>query len=335
MFTDIVKLGVKDIIKHRRIFCLFTILIISISIIMVSAILSILPDEETDNTTPVNYSVIPISYTTDTINTSNDLNNIYEIGGYSFFASSYLNERFNSDILVLLGQYEKNTNNNVIWCVPKDFNSDELGEIVKVLPEAIDDTVNGLDIIFEDEYQMLIKFNSMEYKHLIDYKLIGTELIYLIENTNFSDVDIENGLDISFEELFPNQSFSLYKNISSNKEEVYFIVYYVFLYVLMLILSLCVSFIIFIQNLYKKMHKEYMVHLTCGASKLSIFIRNSMFVVLLASVNFILINYLNGWSLNIIFCINIIITFIFIIVLESTTLRMLIKENLTTSLQGE
>lgn len=338
MFIDIVKLGIKDIIKYSKIFCLFEILIASISIIMISATLSIFSSVEGVITTSISYSAIPISYTEDISNISNNLNEIFENGGYSLFSSSYLNEKFNSNILVLLGQYEKNSNSKVIWCVPKNFSNDEMGTIIKISPDSIDEKsinlINFKDILDNDNIE-LIKPNSMKFKHINDYKLIDVELISMIENTKFNDIDRENNLDIKFEKIFENTSLYLHKNIFSNKDEVHFIVYYVFIYVFLLVTSICISFIIFIQNLYKKMHKEYIIHLICGANKISIFIRNSVFVVFLITINFLLINHLNNFTFNIILIINIILSLIFIIFLELTTLSMLLKENLTASLQGE
>lgn len=330
MFIDIIKLGIKDIIKYSQIFFLFEILIVSISIIMISAILSIFSSLENGITTSINYSVVPISYIEDISNLSNNLEEIFKNGGYSYFSSSYLNENVNSNILVLLGQYEKKSDNRVIWCVPEKFSSEELGTIIKILPDSIDeksiDLINLKYILDDDEIE-LINPNSIKFKHINDYKLIDTELISMIENTKFNNIDIANNLDIKFEKIFENTSLYLYKNIFSNKDEVNFIVYYVFIYVFLLVISICISFIIFIQNLYKKMHKEYIIHIICGANKRSIFVRNSVFIVFLITINFLLINYLNNFILDIVFIINIIISLIFIIVLELTTLSMLLKEN--------
>ena len=116
--------------------------------------------------------------------------------------------------------------------------------------------------------------------------------------------------------------------------DVDFILKYIYFYVFLLLLAFLLSFGIFIKNLYKRLLREYKIHIICGATKKSIFIRNSVFVLSLAVFNFMIINFLNRFNYDIIFFLNIGLNIVFVLLLEFVILNMLIREDLSTTLMG-
>lgn len=71
----------------------------------------------------------------------------------------------------------------------------------------------------------------------------------------------------------------LKKHISYENEEISFILKYIYFYVFLILLLFIISFGIFSKNLYNKLFREYKIHIICGATKKSIFIQKSGFVL--------------------------------------------------------
>ncbi len=345
MFMGSAKMGFRDIFRHKTTFCLFLIFLLSINIIVSSMFLSIYYSFSAAPVPNFVYSVVPISYDisdSDTEKITSGLNEVFNNGGYSALFSSYLDKKFNTNILVLLGKYEKNSDNRVIWAIPKNTShifaesfKDELGTVTQISPDSIDKNSvksnNLLDKLYHPNVD-LIKFESTNFKHLVDYKLSPDELNFIAENTEFSPADIRQGLDAKFENSFSDTFWYLHKDVNSNEDENNFIVRYVIPYILLLVVAIYISFTIFIQNLYQKMHKEYKIHLICGATKDNIFIRNSVFTFALTFANFFIINFLNNFSIDPVFFVNIVTSLLFIYTLRLINLIVLTKENLNISL---
>ena len=192
----------------------------------------------------------------------------------------------------------------------------------------------GVDLEIDDDNLVFLEVAKKETS-LSDFKLNPAELKDLIEGTKFTDKELKNGLDEEFEKAILNSDIVFKKHINSvNMTDVDFILKYIYFYVFLLLLAFLLSFGIFIKNLYKRLLREYKIHIICGATKKSIFIRNSVFVLSLAVFNFMIINFLNRFNYDIIFFINIGINIVFILTLEFVILNMLIREDLSTTLMG-
>ena len=288
----------------------------------------------------VNYLGVPVSYEIkDFIKVEDRVDKVLKKGGYTKFISEYVNEENGIFIQIFLGKFQKNSENMILFGI----NLEDL-ELLKqkeknlrVVP--IDDLDNiklksvGINLEFDDEQLVFVEVSKIDTV-LSDFKLKPTELIDLIEGTKFTNKELKNGLDKEFEKAILNSDIVFKKYISSDNSEIDFILKYIYFYVFLLVLAFLLSFIIFIKNLYKKLFREYKIHIICGATKKSIFIRNSVFVLSLSIFNFIIINFLNRFNYDIIFFLNIGLNIVFVMLLEFVILNMLIRKDLSTTLMG-
>lgn len=183
------------------------------------------------------------------------------------------------------------------------------------------DDVMLKDLVFLKPFK---KFDSIK-----EFKLTLDEYISLIENTSFIKSDIEKGIDIEFENLFSNKDLFLKRHINSNDKEFHFIKSYIFVYIVLLLMSFFICFYIFIKNLFKKLIREYKIHMISGADLKGIFIRNSCFILSLILINFILIMFLNKFKLDTIFFINLFSNIFYFLSLEIIVLIIILKTDLS------
>lgn len=341
MVIDNIKLGFRDIKRNTRIFILFGLLILSISVILSFSTYALNLALKESKDTEVSYFAIPVSYEMkDFIKVEDRVDKLLKKGGYTKFVSEYVNEEKGIFIQIFIGKFQKSSENRVLFAI----NSEDL-ELFKqkektlkvVLADELDKikfkTV-GVDLEIDDDNLVFLEVAKKETS-LSDFKLNPAELKDLIEGTKFTDKELKNGLDEEFEKAILNSDIVFKKHINSvNMTDVDFILKYIYFYVFLLLLAFLLSFGIFIKNLYKRLLREYKIHIICGATKKSIFIRNSVFVLSLAVFNFMIINFLNRFNYDIIFFINIGINIVFILTLEFVILNMLIREDLSTTLMG-
>lgn len=341
MVIDNIKLGFRDIKRNTRIFILFGLLILSISVILsfYTYALNLALKESKD--TEVSYFAIPVSYEMkDFIKVEDRVDKLLKKGGYTKFVSEYVNEEKGIFIQIFIGKFQKSSENRVLFAI----NSEDLElfkqkeKTLKVVSADELDKIKfktvGVDLEIDDDNLVFLEVAKKETS-LSDFKLNPAELKDLIEGTKFTDKELKNGLDEEFEKAILNSDIVFKKHINSvNMTDVDFILKYIYFYVFLLLLAFLLSFGIFIKNLYKRLLREYKIHIICGATKKSIFIRNSVFVLSLAVFNFMIINFLNRFNYDIIFFINIGINIVFILTLEFVILNMLIREDLSTTLMG-
>lgn len=341
MIIDNIKLGFKDLKKNIKNFILFGLLISSISIVIMSSSFSLVRIFKEGSRTKINYFAVPVSYEMkDFVKIEDRVDKVLKKGGYTRFVSNYMHEKYDIFIHFFLGKFQKNSENKILLgvdIVELESFKQKVKNLKVVSIEDLDQKklkLVNVDIGFNDENLVFVEMDK-KYNSLSDFKLNTPELKDLTENTTFDDKDIENGLDKEFEKAIENENIVFKKNVYSENVEINFILKYIYFYVFLILLLFIISFGIFIKNLYNKLFREYKIHIICGATKKSIFIRNSVFVLSLAIVNFMLMNFLNKFECNnILFFINIGINIVFVMVLEFVILNMLIREDLSTTLMG-
>lgn len=342
MFLDILKLGIKDIFKYKREFLILELVIMIITLISISSFGSMISVFESEKFETY-YSAVPISYDQkekDSI--INRLDSIFKKGGYTYFYSDYVNTKFDVEVLVLVGKYEDRSENNIIWCVPKEdlrkLKNSSLGKIEIINSRKINEKkmeLIGMENLLKDKSVQLIKFEGEEFKNLANYQIADIELIALSEEAKLADNIDNNDVHKEFEKAFENTFLHLQKDEFSNIEEISFVKRFMSVYIIVSIMVVALGIVIVTKHIYAKLHREYIIHLICGATKLNIFIRNSIFLMFLIGINFLFMGYLNAFHIDAFFIINIFISLIFIIIFELITLRILIKEDLSIKLEGE
>ena len=341
MVIDNIKLGFRDIKRNTRIFILFGLLILSISVILSFSTYALNLALKESKDTEVSYFAIPVSYEMkDFIKVEDRVDKLLKKGGYTKFVSEYVNEEKGIFIQIFIGKFQKSSENRVLFAI----NSEDLElfkqkeKTLKVVSADELDKIKfktvGVDLEIDDDNLVFLEVAKKETS-LSDFKLNPAELKDLIEGTKFTDKELKNGLDEEFEKAILNSDIVFKKHINSvNMTDVDFILKYIYFYVFLLLLAFLLSFGIFIKNLYKRLLREYKIHIICGATKKSIFIRNSVFVLSLAVFNFMIINFLNRFNYDIIFFLNIGLNTVFVLLLEFVILNMLIREDLSTTLMG-
>ncbi|WBB30299.1 hypothetical protein [Parvimonas micra] len=341
MVIDNIKLGFRDIKRNTRIFILFGLLILSISVVLSFSTYALNLALKESKDTEVSYFAIPVSYEMkDFIKVEDGVDKLLKKGGYTKFVSEYVNEEKGIFIQIFIGKFQKSSENRVLFAI----NSEDLElfkqkeKTLKVVSADELDKIKfktvGVDLEIDDDNLVFLEVAKKETS-LSDFKLNPAELKDLIEGTKFTDKELKNGLDEEFEKAILNSDIVFKKHINSvNMTDVDFILKYIYFYVFLLLLAFLLSFGIFIKNLYKRLLREYKIHIICGATKKSIFIRNSVFVLSLAVFNFMIINFLNRFNYDIIFFLNIGLNIVFVLLLEFVILNMLIREDLSTTLMG-
>lgn len=334
MVIDMILEGLKDIFKNKMAFCLIELLLISISILLLSSYYSL--DYESNEVQSNPYTAVPISCSPiDTEDILMQMNDIYQDGGYSWFISEEISQKYNTSIVILTGNMDSSNYTSrpvLLWAIP--YTQKNLLQL---------DDFQGVNIIEQDELSMeyinmnnaileehviLIEVPDSSLKNISNYALDFTDIIGLIENTKFSEEDKNKKLDTRFEKIFENSPLYIVPPKNTSNSEIVFIFQYVLPYILLVILTVTVAFILFIKRLYQTMFTTYKIHMLVGATKKNIFIRNAVFTISLVSLSFVVQNILNNFEVNNLFYISILLSLLFLITFLLTTLLFLKKENL-------
>lgn len=334
MFTDMILEGFRDILKNKMAFFLIELLLISTSILLLSSYYSL--DYESENVQYSPYTAVPISCSSsETDDILLQLNNIYHDGGYSWFISEKLREKYNTSIAVLAGNIDSSDNTNepvLLWAIPYEkrsmLQSDDFQGAHIIEQDQLDTEYITMNNVILNEDVILIEVPDSSLKNISDYGLNITEITELIENTKFSEEDKKNQLDTRFEKIFEDSPLYIVPHENTSNEEITFIFRYVFPYILLVMLTTSVAFILFIKSLYQTMFTTYKIHMLVGATKKNIFIRNAIFTVSLVVISFAVLNILNNFQINNLFFISILLSLLFLMIFLLTTVFFLKKENL-------
>lgn len=341
MIKDNIKLGLIDVFRNKVVFCLMVLLIFSLGTIVESA-----TDAYLRNTFAKFQLSEHLSYSAVVLQTTDDkgydysntygkkLDDIFLKNGRTFTTNSLLSTNYDTDIFVLFGKLNKNTNSRVFWLVDNKNVTDlkNEAEFEVVSHDAMDYDMMNQEIKHSIDYdkRVLLEIKSDKYKNVSGYKFQDGEVLGLIENAKFSEDEINKGVDREFEKIFDGNKLMVINNTNKKygDDENTFILKYIVPYCLIMTAITILSFVIFFKYMLKNLQKEYKIHILSGARTKDIMARNSVFVVLVNVAAFCLIFVLNGFAINTFSVVAFIYMILCILILEIVMYLILKRSDL-------
>lgn len=342
MIKDNIKLGLMDVFRNKVVFCLMVLLIFSLGTIVESA-----TDAYLRNTFAKFQLSEHLSYSAVVLQTTDDkgydysntygkkLDDIFLKNGHTFTTNSLLSTNFDTDIIVLYGKFNKNTNSRVFWLVDNKNVTDlkNEAEFDVVSHDAMDYDMMNQEIKHYIDYdkRVLVEIKSDKYKNVSSYKFRDADILDLIENAKFSEDEINKGVDRQFEKIFDGNKLMVIKNTNKkydDDDENTFILKYIGVYCLIMTVITILGFVIFFKYMLKNLQKEYKIHILSGARTKDIMARNSVFVVLVNVATFCLIFVLNGFAINTFSIVAFIYMILCILILEIVMYLILKRSDL-------
>ncbi len=341
MIRDNIKLGLIDVFGNKVVFCLMLLLIFSLGIIVESA-----TDSYLRNTFAKFQLSEQPSYSTVVLETTDDkgydysntygkkLDDIFSKNGHTYTTNSSLCRNCGTDIIVLFGKFNKNTNVRVFWLVDNKNVTDlkNEAEFEVVSHDAMDYDMMNQEIKYAIDYdkRVLLEIKSDKYKNVSGYKFRDADILGLIENAKFSEDEINKGIDREFEKIFDGNKLMVINNTNKKYEddENTFILKYIGVYCLIMTVITILGFVIFFKYMLKSLQKEYKIHILSGARTKDIMARNSVFVVLVNVAAFCLLFVLNGFAINTFSVVAFIYMILCILILEIVMYLILKRSDL-------
>ncbi|MBS5971276.1 MAG: hypothetical protein KH968_05695 [Finegoldia magna] len=340
MIKDNIKLGLIDVFRNKVVFCLMVLLIFSLGIIVESATDSYLMNTFAEfQLSEQPYSAVVLEITDDKgydySNTyGKKLNDIFSQNGHTYTTNSLLSTNYDTNIIVLYGKLNKNTNSRVFWLVDNKNVTDlkNEAEFEVVSHDAMDYDMMNQEIKHSIDYdkRVLLEIKSDKYKNVSGYKFQDAEILDLIENAKFSEDEINKGIDREFEKIFDDNKLMVINNTNKkyDDDENTFIIKYIVVYCLIMTAITILGFVIFFKYMLKSLKKEYKIHILSGARTKDIMARNSVFVVLVNVAAFCLLFVLNGFAINIFSVVAFIYMILCILILEIVMYLILKRSDL-------
>lgn len=341
MIKDNIKLGLMDVFRNKVVFCLMVLLIFSLGTIVESATDAYLRNTfaKFQLSEQPSYSAVVLQTTDDKgydyANTyGKELHNIFSKNGRTYTTNSSLSTNFDTDIIVLYGKLNKNTNGRVFWLVDSKNVTDlkNVAEFEVVSHDEMDFDMMNQEIKSYIDYdkRVLLEIKSDKYKNISGYKFQDGEVLGLIENAKFSEDEINKGVDRKFEKIFDDNKLMVINNTNKkyDDDENTFIIKYIVVYCLIMTAITILGFVIFFKYMLKSLKKEYKIHILSGARTKDIMARNSVFVVLVNVAAFCLLFVLNGFAINIFSVVAFIYMILCILILEIVMYLILKRSDL-------
>lgn len=330
-----------DVFRNKVVSCLMILLIFSLGTIVESA-----TDAYLRNTfVKFQLSEQP-SYSTVVLQTTDDkgydysntygkkLDDIFSKNGRTYTTNSSLCRNCDTDIIVLYGKFNKNTNSRVFWLVGNKNVTDlkNEAEFEVVTHDAMDYDMMNQEIKSYIDYdkRVLLEIKSDKYKNVSGYKFRDSDILDLIENAKFSEDEINKGIDREFEKIFYGNKLMVINNTNKkyDDDENTYIFKYIVPYCLITMGITILSFVIFFKYMLKSLQKEYKIHILSGARMKDIMARNSVFVVLVNVAAFCLLFVLNGFAINTFSVVAFIYMILCILILEIVMYLILKRSDL-------
>lgn len=341
MIRDNIKLGLIDVFGNKVVFCLMLLLIFSLGTIVESATDSYLRNKfkEFQLSEQPSYSAVVLQTTDDKgydySNTyGKKLDDIFSKNGHTYTTNSSLCRNCDTDIIVLYGKLNKNTNVRIFWLVDNKNVTDlkNEAEFEVVSHDEMDYDMMNQEIKYAIDYdkRVLLEIKSDKYKNVSGYKFRDAEVLGLIENAKFSEDEINKGIDREFEKIFDDNKLMVinHTNKKHDDDENTFILKYIVPYCLIMTVITILGFVIFFKYMLKSLQKEYKIHILSGARTKDIMARNSVFVVLVNVAAFCLIFVLNGFAINTFSVVAFIYMILCILILEIVMYLILKRSDL-------
>lgn len=330
-----------DVFRNKVVFCLMVLLIFSLGTIVESATDAYLRNTfaKFQLSEQPSYSAVVLETTDDKgydySNTyGKKLDDIFLKNGHTYTTNSLLSTKYDTNIIVLYGKLNKNTNSRVFWLVDNKNVTDlkNEAEFEVVSHDAMDYDMMNQEIKSYIDYdkRVLLEIKSDKYKSVSGYKFKDGEVLGLIENAKFSEDEINKGVDREFEKIFDDNKLMVINNTNKKygDDENTFILKYIVPYCLIMTVITILSFVIFFKYMLKSLQKEYKIHILSGARTKDIMARNSVFVVLVNVAAFCLLFVLNGFAINIFSVVAFIYMILCILILEIVMYLILKKSDL-------
>ena len=342
MIKDNIKLGLMDVFRNKVVFCLMLLLIFSLGTIVESATDSYLRNKfkKFQLSEQPSYSAVVLQTTDDKgydySNTyGKKLDDIFSKNGHTYTTNSSLCRNCDTDIIVLYGKFNKNTNSRVFWLVGNknvtDLKNEAEFEVVSHDEMDYDMMNQEIKSYIDYDKRVLLEIKSDKYNNVSGYKFRDADILDLIENAKFSEDEINKGIDREFEKIFDGNKLMVINNTNKkydDDDENTFILKYIGVYCLITMGITILSFVIFFKYMLKSLQKEYKIHILSGARTKDIMARNSVFVVLVNVATFCLIFVLNGFAINIFSVVAFIYMILCILILEIIMYLILKKSDL-------
>lgn len=330
-----------DVFRNKVVFCLMILLIFSLGTIVESATDSYLRNKfmEFQLSEQPSYSAVVLQTTDDKgydySNTyGKKLDDIFSKNGHTYTTNSSLCTNYDTDIIVLYGKFNKNTNSRVFWLVDNKKVTDLKNEVEF---EVVSHDVMDYDMMNQEiksyidyDKRVLLEIKSDKYKNVSGYKFQDADILDLIENAKFSEDEINKGIDREFEKIFDDNKLMVINNTNKkyDDDENTFILKYIGVYCLITMGITILGFVIFFKYMLKSLQKEYKIHILSGARTKDIMSRNSVFVVLVNVAAFCLLFVLNGFAINTFSVVAFIYMILCILILEIVMYLILKKSDL-------
>lgn len=341
MIKDNIKLGLMDVFRNKVVFCLMVLLIFSLGTIVESATDSYLRNKfkEFQLSEQPSYSAVVLETTDDKgydySNTyGKKLDDIFLKNGRTYSTNSSLCRNCDTDIIVLYGKFNKNTNGRVFWLVDNknvtDLKNEVEFEVVSHDEMDFDMMNQEIKSYIDYDKRVLLEIKSDKYKNVSGYKFQDADILDLIENAKFSEDEINKGIDREFEKIFDDNKLMVINNTNKkyDDDENTFILKYIVVYCLITMGITILGFVIFFKYMLKSLQKEYKIHILSGARTKDIMARNSVFVVLVNVAVFCLIFVLNGFAINTFSVVAFIYMILCILILEIVMYLILKRSDL-------
>ena len=340
MIKDNIKLGLIDVFRNKVVFCLMVLLIFSLGTIVESATDAYLRNTFAEfQLSEQAYSAVVLETTDDKgydySNTyGKKLDDIFLKNGHTYTTNSSLCRNCDTGIFVLYGKLNKNTSSRVFWLVDNKNVTDlkNEAEFEVVSHDAMDYDMMNQEIKSYIDYdkRVLLEIKSDKYKNVSGYKFQDGEVLGLIENSKFSEDEINKGIDRQFEKIFDDNKLMVINNTNKkyDDDENTFILKYIVPYCLIMTAITILGFVIFFKYMLKSLQKEYKIHILSGARTKDIMARNSVFVVLVNVATFCLIFVLNGFAINTFSIVAFIYMILCILILEIVMYLILKRSDL-------
>lgn len=350
MMIESLILGFRDLLKYKRLFIMFEIALLLIWMIVISASSSLLSELKISSNAESSLRdsfVVPIKTDmSSNTNLVNEFNQVLNKGGKTFFYSNQVTNKLGVPTVIVLdknfnkGVNEQNNESSYakLYATTNVKQKINLSNIHSTEPITLGaNNLNGFDErIYENfskEDLAIILLKTENLNKWIDTKE-GLEIMDFVENLNFSKLDKEGGVDEGFDEIL-GESFMYMQSNTSENTELRFILLFVYPVAALLIASLVLALTIMYGNLFKKFYREYSIHLITGATLKHIFLRNSVFIVILVSICFLFILYLNKFQINLIFWIALVTLTLVFVIFEVVLFTVLKRRNLSIILKGD
>lgn len=330
-----------DVFRNKVVFCLMVLLIFSLGTIVESATDSYLRNKfkELQLSEQPSYSTVVLETTDDKgydySNTyGKKLDDIFSKNGHTYTTNSSLCRNCGTDIIVLFGKFNKNTNGRVFWLVDNKNVTDlkNEAEFEVVTHDAMDYDMMNQEIKYAIDYdkRVLLEIKFDKYKNVSGYKFRDSDILDLIENAKFSEDEINKGIDREFEKIFYGNKLMVINNTNKkyDDDENTYIFKYIVPYCLITMGITILSFVIFFKYMLKSLQKEYKIHILSGARMKDIMARNSVFVVLVNVAAFCLLFVLNGFAINTFSVVAFIYMILCILILEIVMYLILKRSDL-------